>query len=402
MHKERYCQKLFDMSLGNLHKKRRECLSRFVSSNMDIDVTLSVASIGKRLSSKKEVKVKHKIKAADNFIGNKKFLQEQLKIYKGLAEYYWSSYPSLIVLVDWSGACGPDCFTLTASVGCHGRSVPIYSEVHAKSEQEKLSVHNKFLDNLREVIPHDSGVLVITDAGFHRDWFAKVASFGWDFLGRIYSLYQFQIDGDDAWRSAKDVEFPNLGKATKIGKIKLGKTKKSLPGNLYAYKEKLSKKTHKKNPYPTHEKSYSNYYRNGWLLFTSLDLPAKIIVNKYKKRMQIEQNFRDIKNERLGIGLRSNASKTIERISMLFFLAILIIVLLWWVGFMTEMNNEHLGYQANTTKRKRVRSLVSLGALVARHRSDKITWKNLHVYVDILRQQYASLLNENDLECTNI
>lgn len=66
--------------------------------------------------------------------------------------------------------------------------------------------------------------------------------------------------------------------------------------------------------------------------------------------MQIEQNFRDIKNQELGLGLRQNQSQTIDRITMLWLLACLIIIISWWIGLMVETTNQHWSYQANTVK----------------------------------------------------
>lgn len=60
MHKQTFCQKLFDTSLGtSIHKARKKCLSRFIGDLLDYDVVL----IGKKLSSSSTVK--SKIQAAN-------------------------------------------------------------------------------------------------------------------------------------------------------------------------------------------------------------------------------------------------------------------------------------------------------------------------------------------------
>lgn len=64
MHKQTFCQKLFDTALGiNIHKARKKCLSRFIGDLLDYDVNLSVTEIGKKLSSSSTVK--SKIQAAN-------------------------------------------------------------------------------------------------------------------------------------------------------------------------------------------------------------------------------------------------------------------------------------------------------------------------------------------------
>ncbi len=150
---------------------------------------------------------------------------------------------------------------------------------------------------------------------------------------RIYSNYCYQVEGYSEWHSVKDVVFDEVGQAKRLGKVKLGKTKQFVAGYLYAYKERLSGKIRtKKNPYPSHDKAHSDYYKKGWVLFSSFDKPARFLVSYYKKRMQIEQNFKDIKNEELGLGLRRNHSLGKTRITMLFFLAVLLILVAWWLG----------------------------------------------------------------------
>lgn len=63
---------------------------------------------------------------------------------------------------------------------------------------------------------------------------------------------------------------------------------------------------------------YSKNGREPWLLFTSLmGYKPRERVKIYSRRMQIEQNFRDEKSERYGLGLRASQSRGEKRISVL-------------------------------------------------------------------------------------
>lgn len=318
MHQQLFCQNLLDNALKNsIHAKRKKCLVRFLSDLMDYDTKLSVTEIGKKLTSKSTVK--SKIYATQTFVNNFKLEREIGFIYKGLAHFFWGNATDIVVLIDWTGACSKGFHVLEASIAAHGRSIPIYHETHSESEQENAIVQCQFLDNLKEVIPSHLAVTVVTDAGFHREWFQQVLALGWNVIGRIYSKYCYQLEGETDWSYVKDIVFDGIGKAATLGKVKLGKTKKAVEGYLYTYTEKLSDKIRKKkNPYPSHDKAHSDYYKKGWVLFSSLDKPARFLVFYYKKRMQIEQNFKDIKNEELGLGLRRNQSLGKTRINMLF------------------------------------------------------------------------------------
>jgi hypothetical protein len=358
---------------------------------MDYDTTLTVTEIGKKLSSK--ATVKSKIYATHTFVNNYALEKNMALIYKGFAHFFWGNASELVILIDWTGACSKGYHCLEASVVGHGRSIPIYHEVHPEAEQENAEVHRSFLKTLHDIIPSHLSITVITDAGFHRDWFKDVIALHWDVIGRIYSRYHYQPEGEANWLSAKEIVFNGVGNAVALGRVKLGKTKTPLEGYLYAYKEKLSRKIRKKkNKYPSHDKAHSDYYKRGWVLFSSLNKPPRFLVSYYKKRMQIEQNFKDIKNEKLGLGLRRTLSLGKTRINMLFFLAVLLIIIAWWFGLMIETLNEHRKYQANTVYKKRVRSFIHLARLAFRHEPELLDWQTFQKVVSELHLQYHSFI----------
>lgn len=403
MHKQLFCQNLLDSALKNsIHAKRKQCLVRFLSDLMDYDTTLSVTEIGKKLTSKSTVK--SKIYAAHTCVNNVKLERNILSIYKGLAHFFWKQATELVVLIDWTGACSKGYHVLQASIVAHGRSIPLYHETHTESEQENASVHNQFLLNLNEVLPRHLAVTIITDAGFHREWFQQVIDLGWDVVGRIYSLYFYQIEGQSDWHAVKDIDFKGIANPLQLGKVKLGKTKKAVSGYLYTYKERLAKvKRKKRSKYPDVNKAFSQYYRKGWVIFSSINKPARFLVMYYKKRMQIEQNFKDIKNEQLGLGLRRNQSVTKTPINMLFFLGILLTIIAWWFGLMLETLNKHLAYQANSIKYKRIRSFVHLGRMAFRHEPHLLEWNHFLKIMSELQLQYHLFIEVGFLmECTKL
>lgn len=245
MHKRLFCQKLLDKALDkNIHAKRKGCLVRFLSDLMDYETQLSVTEIGKKLTSKSTVK--SKIYAAQQFVNNYKLANQIPLIYKGLAHFFWGNATDIVVLIDWTGACSKGYHALEASIATHGRSIPIYHEIHHESEQEKATVQSTFLSRLKDVLPAHLNVTIVTDAGFHREWFEQVFALGWDVIGRIYSNYCYQVEGDSTWHSVKEQQFDSIGQPKALGKVKLGKTKKSVQGYLYTYKERISGKIRKK------------------------------------------------------------------------------------------------------------------------------------------------------------
>jgi Flp pilus assembly protein TadB len=104
-----------------------------------------------------------------------------------------------------------------------------------------------------------------------------------------------------------------------------------------------------------------------WLIATSLPrtkyLGKKVAI--YRLRMQIEEEFRDIKSSLFGLGFEHHKSRCVQRIAILILIFILIatlaIILANIIGLAILMADLHCRYQANTVKKRRVLSFHYLG-----------------------------------------
>ena len=114
--------------------------------------------------------------------------------------------------------------------------------------------------------------------------------------------------------------------------------------------------------------------REPWVLVSSLSGRSieKRVVKIYKKRMQIEEGFRDLKSSRYGFGFEDAYSKKRERIQILLLVAALASLIAWLTGWVAEKRNLHRHFQSNTVKTRRVLSLFYLGCQVIK-RKIKIT-----------------------------
>jgi hypothetical protein len=88
--------------------------------------------------------------------------------------------------------------------------------------------------------------------------------------------------------------------------------------------------------------------------------PAKI-ATVYKRRMQIEQGFRDVKSKHLGLGLNLLRSHCLHRIEILLLIAALAHYLLFLTGLQARKSNLERRYQSNSIRERRVLSLWRLG-----------------------------------------
>ncbi len=160
-----------------------------------------------------------------------------------------------------------------------------------------------------------------------------------------------------------------------MGDAELGKTVKLINANIYAYKNayKGRKKKHRKyynDGHPDRNGKFSKSSREPWILATSLpdDLKmARRVINIYLSRMQIEQNFRDLKNQRWGFGLRDSRTENIKRLEILLLIGFIGSAVLWLIGIVAEANKLHYSFQANTKRNSRTLSLFSLGWQILKH-----------------------------------
>ena len=354
-------QKYFQNALTSIHKKRINCLFE-TSWALTKSSNLTVTSLGKKREGK--AYVKHKIKSVDRQLSNEALHAEIPTIYK---EFY---HPLLIglsviyVIVDWSGCCQKDFHMLRASMTHDGRSISIYNEIHPQEKVGNDVVHKKFLAHLKRLIPSTSRVVVMTDAGFLMPWFKAVKNVGWDYIGRLRVGIKYQLVGKDTWESATDLNKRATSTIKSIGQAYIGKkTNKPILGNIYTYKNK-PKKRKDQSRFPDTNKQYALANKRAWVLATSLPErmhEGQAVINNYRKRMQIEQNFRDEKSPRFGLGWRMGRCENPKRLAILCLISNIALFFLKILGMLAEQLGLHKRFQVNTVSNRRVLSHINLG-----------------------------------------
>jgi hypothetical protein len=398
-----FCQSFVKKSLPKIHSKRVETLTRQVESLLN-NAELTLTSLGRHQKGK--AKVKSKIHMTWRFLRNQGVHEDMLTIYQGFASTYLNYFSQVRIAVDWSGCCSQENYLLRASLLYEGRSIPIYNEVHPAKKQENDKVHVEFLNKLAQIIPKGSRVIIVTDAGFKTPWFNKIMQLGWYFIGRVRGRIFCQIDTETKWQPVKSLHGRiKRGETKFLGSGRLGKTSKAQQEvNFIGYfgLPKGRKKPRKTARYPDAEKAYSSAHKEPWILVSNLDFDslktpfqkANIIRNIYKKRMQIEQNFRDDKNPRFGFGWRYSRTRDPKKINVLCLIASIATLILWLIGFAAEKQKLHYEFQANTIKQHRVLSYFFLGKEVIRHALDRLNISNLFECLELFRMDYPNQLGE--------
>lgn len=354
---ERILQNLFS---SVIYKKALANLCLFVVTALQIK-KISVTSLGRGLNL--PILEKSCVRRADRFIGNQKIYELRGAIYSEHIKYIIAQKVRPIILIDWSQVPNTKNHILTAALAGKGRAIIIYQQVHNEKKLNNPRIEFNFLYKLKSFLSKDCKPIIVSDAGFRVPFYKKILTLGWDFVGRVRGTPQC-FDGEK-WLKCKDLIANAQYGFRYVGKQYLCKTN-TLETHLYLIKQKSKyrKSTRRKPGGKRDELNYKRAGKEAWLLATSLSgsyfLRTKRVVKIYKKRMQIEQNFRDIKNANHGFGLRNAYSRDLKRIQILLIIAMLATWIAWVVGYILEGKRIHLQFQVNSLKR-RVLSLVYLG-----------------------------------------
>ena len=85
------------------------------------------------------------------------------------------------------------------------------------------------------------------------------------------------------------------------------------------------------------------------------------IVNIYRQRMRIEENFRDTKCPHYGLGLKNSLTRTPERMAILLLIAAIAKWAAWLAGLINTLTGKASDFQAHSAKFTNSLSLVYLG-----------------------------------------
>lgn len=185
-------------------------------------------------------------------------------------------------------------------------------------------------------------------------------------LGRLRGVVKLQTHGE--WLSAYELfSQAKVNQKEHLGMCFLS-VKQKHACNAVLYKKKSqgrSAKTLKgKKSRAKISLEHAKGGREPWLLVSNLPesaWDATRIVNLYNQRIQIEESFRDTKNERYGLALNFCRSQHIKRVEILLMIAMLAQFSLLLVGKVAYMKGYYKDFQANTVKSRRVLSYFRLG-----------------------------------------
>ena len=375
------------VSCPHIHKSRMQAVLD-VATGLKKSNNLNLTAIGRELSS--DVAIKHRVKKVDRLLSNHHLFNELSSVYSGLSSYifkYISEAAQAPLILDLCYMKDThDVQMLSAEIALKGRTLPVYREVFAKNELKSRAV--KFIENLSRCIPSDRDILIIMDAGFGEDWFKAISDSGWFWLVRARGKKFIKLADKDDWEDARELYEQATTRVKAFNHAYITKKSPRACRVILKAPAKATKNIGRKKPKNYHQAN-GNYRRSAqepWVLVTNLPVtyePTKV-VNQYKKRMQIEESFRDVKSHQFGLSSRYIRSVSVYRWSIAMLLAAIVQVMLWVIGVIGHHQGMQAYFQVNTVKNKKVFSYFYLGQLIVQHNKlDEVMSKCNDIFKDI-------------------
>lgn len=282
-------------------------------------------------------RVRAPLKRLDRLLSNRHLHAEQLPLYTHMARLLVRS-ATPVIIVDWSTLKDNESWhVLRAGLAVGGRTVTVYEEVHSQRKQQSPAVHRAFLQCLKQVLPTQTRPIIVTDAGFRCPWFSAVEALGWHWVGRVRNQVCVRSDEQAPWRLLCSL-LTRTAKLRLFGTVQLVR-KNPFTCQLLRYYQPLKGRKHRtvrgRVSRNTHSRAAARSRREPWLLAYSNSLQtfnAVHIVNLYKRRMQIELSFRDLKCPRYGCAFRHSLTRKGARVAVLLLLLALASFLAWVQG----------------------------------------------------------------------
>lgn len=369
-------QKILGSALSRLHTFQSRCLLLAVEA-LSSGRRLTLIDLARHWPGAERVRTP--LKRIDRLLSNHAVHGSRGDLYGAMALWLLRSRQPLIV-VDWSDLKrdGRLCL-LRAAVPVGGRCLTLLDQVVAQSEQANGRVHKAFLNRLQQLVPQGIRPIVVTDAGFRSDWFAQVEELGWDWVGRLRGGIKVQLNGESNWTLCTQLYERQTRRACDLGPALIAKTT-SFPCRLLLNATPVFKGRHsltragKPSADRRHLKA-ARSHREPWLLACSFglkNLTANQIMKCYRRRMEIEESFRDLKSHKYGQGFEDSQSRSALRIEMLLLIHALTTFAAWLVGcaIITEKLDRFI---APNSCRSRKYSAIRIGWECWRYKRPKLS-----------------------------
>ena len=324
-----------------MHFKRAYSIALAVLGAMHSD-RLGVAAVGRSLARIRGTSPKHGIKQVDRLLSNRRFEVED--VFRATVPWLVARRKEIVVSLDWTEYPADGHSRIAVNlVTQHGRATPlVWKTVETKRlKRRRNKYEDQLLYLLAEVLPNDVHVILLADRGFGD---TKLYEFlrddhEWDFVIRFRSSILLETDGESgpaiAW-------VPTNGRIREIPDAMV--TSRRFPIGVVCVKKSSMK--------------------DDWCLATTLKGQKERVVKLYGRRFTCEENFRDEKDRRFGLGFRETPIGTPIRRDRFLVISMLATIQLTLLGAAGEQVG--CDRQLNPAKARRI-----VGALACAPHSPK-------------------------------
>lgn len=331
---------LFQTTLGEalafLHAYRRCGLLLAIEAAVH-SRALTLMDLSRSFSA--TLRVRTALKRLDRLLGNTGLHAARVTIYQAMTRRLLRS-PTPLIIVDWSSLKrdGRWCL-LRAAVPVKGRCLTVLEWVVPRAKLGDGKVQRALLLQLKTLLPEHSRPILITDAGFRADWFVAVEDLGWHWIGRLRGRLRIRHKGQGDWVLCKELHALQRGSARDLGTVDITRTHelacRLVTGARAPLQGRHSFTQGGQRSKDQRDLDCAQRTREPRLIACSLSLgeyQAAMIERMYKRRMQIEESFRDLKSHRYGMGFEDSQTRKAERLEMLLLIHALAQWVMWIVG----------------------------------------------------------------------
>lgn len=334
-------ERFVERAVGDdLHAKRVLSLANATLGTMRA-AALGVTAIGNGLAQAKGLEPHSAVKQVDRLLSNAGVSPWEL--FGSWVTYVMGQRTEAVVALDWTDFDDDDhtsiCLNLLTK---HGRATPLVWLTVPKSglKGNRSDCEDMLLRRLQEVLPAQvTKVTVLADRGFGDvGLYALLAEMKWDFVIRFRGCIAVRRE-DGEMRKAEAWLQPQ-GRALKLKNARVTGSKYLLPAVVVVKQQGM---------------------KDAWHLASSLgEASATYIIKLYGRRFTIEENFRDTKDWRFGMGLVHVRIKDTDRRDRMLLVSAMAVVLLTILGAASEATGLDKSLKVNTVKR-RTHSLFTQG-----------------------------------------
>jgi hypothetical protein len=297
---------------GAVHAQRLASLTDGVDGVLHA-ANLGVRAIGQGLAVAQGLAPRHAIKPVDRWLSNPKLSMAQ--VFGCWVPFVVGERREIVVNFDWTECEDADqCTVVLGLQTAHGRSTPLVWQTVTRSalKAQRHDHEDDLLVVLAAVVPTHVRVTVVADRGFSD---RKLSSFLSEALGC-----------DDIIRFRGVVSVEEATGARRKAKEWLGTA-----GRLRVFRR--ARVTAPRHLVPVVVCVQDKAMKEPWCLVSSRqDLTGVEIKVAYGRRFTVEETFRDVKNPRVGLGLKQAVIARHDRRDALFLLAVLAHTWLTWLG----------------------------------------------------------------------